>query len=171
MRTSFLTTAIAAALVTSSISLGYAESGGGHGSKGGDASHAGDVGRGDEGEMGHWNNKYDHLITDPMNMTDATGAFFWFEPIVREAKVGAPSPLLTQLDDELAKAADRAETARRKGELTAEEAKQIRDQHDAIRQTALMQIKQHGQIPEDGYEDLQGRILALNEMISRFSHA
>lgn len=159
MRNILSTSALAAVLTVSMLSFGYAAS---------------DGSRGDaHGESGHtWNNKYDHLITDPMNMTDATGAFFWFKPVAMEAKVGEPSPLLTQLDDELAKSADRAETARRKRELTAAEAKQIRDEHDAIRQTALTQIRQHdGQLPEDGYEALQGRIVALNELIERFSRA
>ena len=82
-----------------------------------------------------------------------------------------PAARLSKIDSELSAANRRIEAYRRHGYLTAAELKKVRDHERAIRAAAVETARRNGgRLPEAKFVSLQGRVTDLNQMIHRYAN-
>lgn len=170
MRSFILTAAIAAALVTTSLTAGYAAS-----------SHAARSSSVRDSSITRQHGMLDDSIdTHHGDVLDEQGQADPVPPVtIHPQAMTAPmtsprlrSTRLSTIESELGRASHRIEVDRRRGELTPREVRIVRREEGAIRATALKVAARHdGRIPNSSFTMLQGRVSDLNRRITHFANA
>jgi hypothetical protein len=166
MRSFILKTAIAAAFVTTSLSLGYAASG--------QTPH----GIVDDTIDTHHGFVHDTTIdTQHGFVHEEQGEADVVPPVTlyphaMTATARVMGTRLATIESELGRAAHRIAVDRHRGELTTREARIVRNEEGAIRAAAMRVAKRHdGRIPNASFVMLQDRVSDLNRRITHFARA
>jgi hypothetical protein len=172
MRSYVLTAALAAALLSTSLTLGYANTS----ELTSPNSRPTEPTKTDKGKA--LGDDQSHGITDEAppvvlypqgSMTQATRAFT--PKAMTYHRVIHNNPRLSLIDNELGKAAHRVEADRHHGYLTAMEARKVRAEEQAIRTAAATTAERNGgRLPEAQFVSLQERVTDLNQMIHRYAN-
>lgn len=165
MRSYLLTAAIAASLVTTSITLGYAASSGNHSGSRSEGEVHSQIGPGERESSGRSDSVPDMTPLPPMfrnsmhSLRQPT-AFY----------VTHRNPRLSLVMSELGRTQRLIAVERHRGSLTPIEAKLVRDESRAIGRTALNIARVNdGAIPDSNYDMLRDRVAGLHQTIQLYA--